>query len=1284
MKLNGLDKLAWQALYNTSLKVSDLKVEVDLSDASSEVTQLKYFFPFANRLYREKRISSEQKLTMNILFTEKNKKGDSDEYSRVAAFLSQWEQTNYIQINVNGNQLVTSDWGKSRIFPLCTIASNPNAYKSYQVLNTSHFSGPEDEAPVYFNMANMLVHAVENAEYVGDQQFGFSDSTKSALRGHVNNYINAHLDSMTVLAKIIWTYLLLELINEKALYSVNDKPQINEALLKKSRVDAITYGEALYQLIENACLHSQGHRAWFGIRVHRAGRGTGMSIFPQESKNRIELYEQYKPCFTKVKKNGTWADRNNIFNQDYRFYFEFYVLDSAMGENGRIGMIRQYNERVYLDALKLFTSRSAQFDKEAILLEGCLSDKDLSEHRKYAGQLHDLFHIQAREAPLNSHLEDVTVHYGLRLLQRIVSINNGYLMGRTPDGNGRTLAYNNGNMLSFDGDEYEPVDSYVTEWNAIIPISDSWPNLPNVTGEDPKQLSYFGPKVLPPRKRLIYIDYKTLFDEVAFSSKIDDIIKIQNRLNGYCRSRCAGGLADAVVLLNLKQLKSPGVELLAKALFRQIAYVKSIEENIPLRIALLFPDMDTLHEFIRWYSVFYIDGEQKDMSNVQIALCSNGRADIPCTQTILSGCVLSDAQRNAALFAYQHSEYTLEYLPLLNYLTYDCAQSSCARNPIELFPFDLFLPAHFPDGAGTTSLEDIPWGDNWFVKRISAVLETDLQSNEYGCMLRNTHIRLGSKLHLSQFCEAELLFHNMGNIAYFAYLIVTELLYREDKINKDSSILLLGYEEYSSTLLLQIKFWLENALEKNEVYSAIVYDGPSDGEVYFKPYFDSDAVNYADFANIQIVTVLPVGTTLSTVYKLHNRARKFLQEKQEEAARACKEQNNGSQLQKLQNKNELIETVINAPSRNYCLILINKDLFNSDGNLSDTSARFWERFNSANHSVVPCPENSSLPECNVKYLIPVKIKWYAPDACPICNATGKTISPIIDVRHSETEPNAIFALHEQRLNGFERLVSKTGGIEKNCVRIRSLFQNVHYSHIYFGNNHFQFYIDFENLFRDHCREISDLLRRWPAQVDAYHVLVVPMQFANSGFIKAVIDIVFRGQVRVLRLNLTDIYREEMRAKFSFIAEDYRRVKLSNPRARFLVHFADSSIVTGDIINRARLLVQMLLEHSGIPYGNAFLFDQLFLLVNRSSYDSANFFVHEPEKNLFAYIHLTIPSYNTENDRCPACRTAKKYDLLEKRSSTEQLSSEFDRLKEKHRKRSREEYDRDLDARLINE
>ena len=1282
MELNGLDKRDWQALYKTSRGVSNFEVQVELSDASSEVTQLRYFFPFANRLYREKRISSEQKLTLNIAFKEKNRKADGDEYGRVAAFLSQWEQTKYIQINVNGKPLVTSGWEKSRIFPLCSIASNSDPYKSYQVLNTSQYSGPEDETPDYFNMANMLIHAVKNAEYSGERQSRLNNPTKDALRKQVNDYINAHLDSMTVLAKIVWMYILLELINEKALYSVDDNPQINDALLKKSRIDAITYGEALYQLIENACLHSQGHRAWFGIRVHRAGRETTMSDFPQESKNRIELYERYRPCFTKANKNRSWADRDNIFNQDYRFYFEFYVLDSAMGENGQIGMIRQYNEHVFLEALKSPASGTAQFDREEILLEGCLSDEELSVRRKYAGQLHDLFHLPVRETPLSSHIEDVTVHYGLRLLQHIVSVNNGYLMGRTPDGNGRTLVYNNENMLSSDGDEYEPEDSYVTEWSAIIPISDSWPSLPDVNGAEAEQLSYFGSKVLPPRNHLIYVDYETLFDGVTFSVKSDDIITIQKRLNDYLRSQCAGELSDAVVLLNLNQLSSPGVELLAKALFRQIAYVQSTEGNIPLRIALLFPDMDTLHEFIRWYSVFYIDGVQPDMSNVQIALCSNGRADIPCTQTILSGNILSDAQRSAILFAYQHSEYTLEYLPLLNYLTYNNTSSSKASGHVELFPFDLFLPASFPASAGMTSLENIPWGENWFYKRISAALETDMQSSEYGCMIRNTHIRLGSKLHMGQFCEAELLFHNMGNIAYFAYLIVTELLYRDYKVNKDFPLLLLGYEKYSSTLLLQIKFWLENTLEKTKVYSAIVYDGTSDGEVYFKPYFDACSVSYADFANVQVVTVLPVGTTLSTVYKMHNRASKFFLEKREAAARACKAKNDGSQPQALQSESDLSESVLNAPSRNFCLVLINKDLLNSDGNLSDTSARFWERFNSTDHTVVPCAENSSLLECRVKYLIPVNTKWYAPDSCPICKEEGKSTRPIIDVRHSETEPNAIFALHEQRPNGFECLVRKTGGIKANRARIRSLFQNVHYSHMYSANNHFQFYIDFENLFRENCNEIRDLLRVYRTNADAYHVLVVPMQFANSGFVKAVIDVVFQGQVRVLRLNLTDIYREEMRAKFSFIAEDYRRVKRSNPNASFQVHFADSSVVTGNILNRARLLVQMLLEHSGIPYDNVFLFDHLFLLVNRSSYDSANFFVHDPENNFFAYVHLAIPSYNTESDRCPACRTAKKYDLLEKRSSTEQLSSEFERLKEKHRKRSREEYNRDLDEAIL--
>ena len=52
-------------------------------------------------------------------------------------------------------------------------------------------------------------------------------------------------------------------------------------------------------------------------------------------------------------------------------------------------------------------------------------------------------------------------------------------------------------------------------------------------------------------------------------------------------------------------------------------------------------------------------------------------------------------------------------------------------------------------------------------RRMQKVLEQDVQSEAFGCRLENLHVRIGSKIHIRTFYEAELLFHNN----YYTYVL---------------------------------------------------------------------------------------------------------------------------------------------------------------------------------------------------------------------------------------------------------------------------------------------------------------------------------------------------------------------------------------------------------------------------------------------------------------------------------------------------------------------------------
>lgn len=1230
MKLDTNNFEGWQEIYRNLINGEDRTITVEVNTADMDmgsVTNLRYFYPLASFLLRSGRIDSKTPLRLDIQLPGK---ANEDDRGRLKTFFSQVHNISEIEITVNGSKLQEISWQASRIFPLCWVQGKDaiSTGVDFSVLNECLYDDDinsnktNDAENIYAELANALLNYIRDTKrYAGTQDHRFSSEEKKTLRLEIDNYLDKHLRHMSILAQIIWLYILRELIEMKDLFNISktidEHPHIHKNIMEKSRLDAVSYGESMYQLIENACVHSSGHKAWFGFRMHRAGRSVTMSNLAKEVQTRNRLYDNYRLCFTRCDKNGEpYAREDNIFNEDYRYFFEFFVLDDAAEQ---LGMVRHYNQRIA---------------------------EDNDDNRKPLNELEDLFNIPVRDNPLKAHVADVTVHYGLRLLRKMVSINDGYLVGKTPNDRGKTQCYFDGNS---DHESLKQVssDSFVTEWKAIIPIAYKWSEC-TMDGEMVNGQNCFGSKIEQSRKRLRFLGREELFQGLPKHAKDKDIEALRGNLKGCMSDLNENDLENSVVLIGADNNNVYSLEIFSKALFAEIAEINGRENSpVSLRIAIIFAHLDAIYEFVRLFSVFYPNGIQPDMKNVQIALCTKNSlyGDVYDVVIMLAGSCLSNTYKYARLFAYHHSENALEYLPLLDYLTMkenkNVNNTEVRNENIALFPFELWLPTEFQND--TIELSD--WQHNWFLARMRHILCTNIQDKSYGCMIDDIHIRLGSKIHLNRFFEAELLFHNMGNVVRFAYMVAHELLYGEKQLIKDQPVLLLGYEKYSSMLILQVEYWIKQSGLFHKVSTAIVYDDEDERDVRVHPYFNVKGVASGEYGSVQIVTVLPVGTTLSTVYKMQNVSKKYL----------------GEYFGKQWNDK--------TKNTNFCLILVNK-IPDKNNALSTISNRYWLKAERSTQLITVNRENTNGQDIQVKYFLDVDAEWMDPQDCSVCKKIGENIRPIIDGKHSDTMPGAIFSLWGPHAGTFIKLV---GNKTENMERISALFGNVLYSHIYDGNNHFQFYIDFKKLYEENKTAIDNDLRKRHVEQDGFHVVVSPLQLTNSTFIKAVIDNVFDGNVRFLHINLTDAYREEVRAKFSHLTEEFRRMRIINPKAKFAFHFVDTSVVTGNQLNRARLLIKMLLNQSYVDYNDVQLFDRVFLLVNRCSYDTTNYFVREPEHHLYAYIHLAIPSYNTENDFCPACKLMTKYQLLGKRSSTERLSREFLRLQEKHKKRTYEEY-----------
>ncbi len=1263
----------WQRAYKELLSYPTGHHEVTVymkteKAPESDVLNLCHLFPLAHALYIQNKISSEHQLKVNILTSsEPASDPQTSAFYRISVFFALMCSTNYIDIKVNSQKPLNVAQDTGRLFPLCEAApsieeSNAPYCCPYHLLRCS-FSELKNTSEGFALLlpAQSLLRYIENPDqYIGERTSPLSAATKDELCQRITDEVKKWEAEISILSFVIWLMLLRDLIQSKQLFllSKKEKPLIHESMLEKSRMDAISYGEAMYQLIENACLHSDGQRAWFGFRMHRIN----------DSGKTNQVLSRYSECIPA-------PEKESLRNESC--FFEFYVIDNAYLQKGMVdhynnSILQKIKEPTYNQYCSLPDVPSPPCELQDIGMSIVQSPlwKQAEEivfnqsplYRRYVSQIHELFALEPRTSDKSTYVEDLSVHYGLRLLRSIVTVNKGYLQGFSPAGPNTTqFYYNNANSAK----EVVSHECFVTMWSAILPLRYTWQSNHTACNSG-SSVKVFPEQVVPVRRYQAYLSANLLFPCMGINEsgstttykltdiqkpqdKLYDIEKCREKLRLYLQEEKKDYLSNALLILQAGHTLYE-LEILVKSLFAQITDLLFGQEYPQLRIAIIFPSISLVHEFIRLFSILYYNDKLVIMRSVQIALCVQSDHPIESLHIscILAGECLSTTNDIVQAYVYHYPEHTLHCLPILSYIIPTAPKEDDTSLPLVLFPFDLILTKELPIRSGEYETSPI-WMNSIFLDRTKQLLRNDIQARSYGCCIRNVHVRLGSKLHLDRFYEAELLFHDIGNTIRFAHIIAHDLLYGEQPLAQNQSVLLLGYEKYSAPLMIQIEKLLNNEGRFHFVCTAIIHDSDDQKkEVRFHPLFKPN--DYSFEIDTQVVSIMPVGTTLSTIYKLHNTAKREYP----------------------------ILNHSGSFAHNYCIVLIGNQTDDNEYKISPTTNRYWESFEAINQFVQVMPEYYGGSSAKVRYLLKVNAYWYAPEDCPLCK-NGNNPLPIVDVKHSETLPAAIFPLRASHQSKFSNLVQSP---KVNRQRIAALLNNVTYSHICSGTDHFQFYIDCQKLYDENRESIDAFFSTVKVDSNAFHILISPLQISNSSIANTVISQVFNGCSRFLYFNIADAYRDEVRSKFSYITEDFDKLHRFDPCAKIHIHYVDNSIVSGSLINRARILMKMLLTQFGLDTSNVILFDHIFLTINRSSYDTINSYVSTPKDNLHAYIQLDIPSYNTENDFCPACNLVEKYNLLRKRSSSEMLDTEFSRLVKKHKKRTIQEYKNTIESDII--
>ena len=543
-----------------------------------------------------------------------------------------------------------------------------------------------------------------------------------------------------------------------------------------------------------------------------------------------------------------------------------------------------------------------------------------------------------------------------------------------------------------------------------------------------------------------------------------------------------------------------------------------------------------------------------------------------------------------------------------------------------------------PVGVQDSDVDIIPFDmirysedrETLFEKNVGSVLDTDIQSTEFGCKLQNLHVRIGNKIHITTFYEAELLFHNNYYTSRFAYWLAQKI-YEDDKLDKSKSITLVGYETYSEMLLRELQMMLEAQWkEYAPKIESIIYEQKTMEK------FRASGKLY-EYADSQFILVVPINSTTTT----HSKLAAFLQQSIEKSWK--------------QQYENIGDSKINIAG-NYGVVVIGPD----HETAKEMQIEYWEE--KEKYELY-----SKVLDDKVTYFIKVVGTWHEPLQCRKCfPLEDYTLEqPLI-----ETNKESIVPMHAIRIKSryakeqyspFDWASVDVSELKK----VEKLADYLVYGHIVRKNNHFNYYFDTDKYFHDNsvqidviewlkrCRKDYDEAKRTEGVV--YDIIVAPLHFSNAAFVNAVNRYFFNDAALVLHFDIEKEFRNNVKTKYSNLVTLYENLCAYNKKATINFHYADDTIVSGGTYVRAHSLMQSLFPRKkGAENVAVNVFASVMILLNRMSLDSQRNYISDI-RFFFSYVNLQISSMRNHEDACVLCKKESDYLLLAEQSSLNEVS-----------------------------
>ena len=130
----------------------------------------------------------------------------------------------------------------------------------------------------------------------GNRENKLSKQQKEELANKLFDYFNDTVKDLPLLSLYIWSILLrFLLIKKELIHPDTQKQDLFKPVMETTANRAISFGEGLYQLIENSCFHSCIHNGYFYLRVYGKNKENDLKEEEKQIRDLQTLAQRYSP-----------------------------------------------------------------------------------------------------------------------------------------------------------------------------------------------------------------------------------------------------------------------------------------------------------------------------------------------------------------------------------------------------------------------------------------------------------------------------------------------------------------------------------------------------------------------------------------------------------------------------------------------------------------------------------------------------------------------------------------------------------------------------------------------------------------------------------------------------------------------------------------------------------------------------------------------------------------------------------------------------------------------------